>query len=154
VIADLRGQQRDEPSSPAATTSGDGKEEQTLLLFRVNRQGQMALPLSKVARLEEFPASSVERSSDRDVVQYRGEILPLVSLTSYFTGAPTARDPLQVIVYADGQRSCGLIVEEILDVVQDVVTISNPAPRPGVLGSAIIQQRVTDLLDVQAVRAA
>jgi two-component system chemotaxis sensor kinase CheA len=114
----------------------------------------MAVPLSTVARLEEFPISTVERSGDREVVQYRGEILPLVSLPTYFIGAHTQRDPLQVIVYAEGNRSVGLIVEEILDIVHEPVTISHPATRPGVVGSAIIQQRVTDLLDVQAVMRA
>src|SRR5262249_10732393 len=39
---------------------------------------RLAIPLAEVARLEEFPRSAVERAGGRAVVQYRGEILPLV----------------------------------------------------------------------------
>ena len=41
----------------------------------------MAIPLALVARLEEFPPPAVERVGEQEVVQYRGEILPLVRLS-------------------------------------------------------------------------
>ena len=40
----------------------------------------MAIPLSLVGRLEEFPRSARERMGARNVIQYRGEILRLISV--------------------------------------------------------------------------
>jgi two-component system chemotaxis sensor kinase CheA len=56
-----------------------------------------------------------------------------------------------VVVFAENGRSVGLIVDQILDIVSEQVVVQRRSPRPGVLGSAVIQQRVTDLLDVHAV---
>ncbi len=138
----------------ASQTQRDAQNVLTLLLFRVGDRDRMAIPLDLVARLEEFPASQIERSGDLEVVQYRGEILPLVSVADFFeTPAAPADQPRQVIVFSEGGRSIGLIVRQILDIVSESLTVSRAATRPGVLGSAVVQQRVTDLLDVHAVIA-
>jgi two-component system chemotaxis sensor kinase CheA len=129
-----------------------GSDGETWLLFRVNGTERMAIPLPLVARLEEFSAGQIERSGGREVVQYRGEILPLVSLTRFFGGSGGAdADPRQVIVFADRGRSVGLVVDQILDIVTQTVSPTRSQARPGVLGSAVLQQRVTDLLDVAAI---
>jgi two-component system, chemotaxis family, sensor kinase CheA len=115
----------------------------------------MAIPLSLVARLEEFAETSIETSGDGRVVQYRGEIMPLLDLGRIFKGVETPRaDTYQVVVHSDGQRSVGLVVAEILDIVNERIVVQRRASRAGVVGSAVIQQRVTDLIDVQAVVAA
>ncbi len=125
---------------------------QTLLLFQVGAQDRMAIPLHLVARLEEFPATDIERSGDQEVVQYRGDILPIISLTQFFSGSkPPAPDMRQVVVFAENGHSVGLEVEQILDIVSEQVTVLRRCTRPGVLGTAVIQQRVTDLLDVHAI---
>ncbi|MGO9302191.1 MAG: chemotaxis protein CheA, partial [Candidatus Korobacteraceae bacterium] len=50
------------------------------LLFRIGANGRMAIPLSLVSRLEEFPATQVERFAGHEVIQYREQIMPLVRL--------------------------------------------------------------------------
>jgi len=128
------------------------QDQRTLLLFRVGEGDRMAIPLDLVARLEEFPAAQVERSGPQDVVQYRGEILDLVGVASYFGLAePAADQPRQVIVVSDRGRSVGLVVSQIVDIVSESITMSRANARPGVLGSAVVQRSVTDLIDVQAV---
>ena len=57
-------------------------DRQSILLFRSGSNERLAVPLSMVARLEEFPADKVERSRDGMVVQYRGRILPWSSYRS------------------------------------------------------------------------
>ena len=57
---------------------------------------------------------------------------------------------LQVIVYADQDRSVGLVIDRILDIVDESITIQGKPAKRGVLGSAVIQQRITDILDVPA----
>jgi two-component system chemotaxis sensor kinase CheA len=129
-------------------------EKQALLLFRVDRDSRMAIPLSLVARLEEFPRDRLERAGAHEVVQYRGEILPLVDLRAMLgrTGSDeaSANAPLQVVVSSDKGRSFGLIVEHILDIVEETISVKHRSSMRGVLGAAIIQGKVTDLLDVRA----
>ncbi len=130
---------------------------QTLLLFQAGNEGRMAIPLSLVARLEEFARSKVESAGQRPVVQYRGQIMPLIRISEAVglgegdSGAVDREAPLQVVVYAERGRSVGLVVERILDIVEEDVVLDRTAERAGVLGSAVVQQRVTDLLDVQGV---
>jgi two-component system chemotaxis sensor kinase CheA len=144
---------RDRARSESAHGQADGASDmQTLLLFRVGDSDRMAMPLDLVARLEEFQRSSIERSGDQEVVQYRNEILPLVSLSKFFTGADASTvDLRQVVVFAEKGRSVGLVVDQILDIVSEHVVVQRHSSRVGVLGSAVIQHRVTDLLDVHAV---
>jgi two-component system chemotaxis sensor kinase CheA len=143
--------------APAA--AAEGGELEALLLFRVGG-ARLALPLSMVARLEEFPRERVERAGRRRVVQYRGEILPLVDLASYVEGGREAGEAvdaeadaatLKVIVYSAEGKSIGLAVERILDVVEERVVVKRGVAQKGVLGAAVVQGRVTDMLDVQGV---
>jgi two-component system chemotaxis sensor kinase CheA len=140
----------------ARDTRAGGDEKQALLLFRVDRESRMAIPLSLVARLEEFPRERLERAGAHEVVQYRGEILPLVDLRAMLGRPGNGSEgvdvdaPLQVVVSSDKGRSFGLIVEHILDIVEENVAVKQRSSQRGILGAAIIQGKVTDLLDVRA----
>ncbi len=135
-------------------------EIQTLLLVRSPGDGRLAIPLAPVARLEEFEPDHVESAGDVDVIQYRGQILPLVRLRDILGDRRPANHPtttgngafisplLQVIVFGDGARRVGLVVDEILDIVQDVFETKGRSTRPGTAGTLVIQGRVTELFDV------
>jgi two-component system chemotaxis sensor kinase CheA len=112
----------------------------------------MALPLDAVARLEEFPRSRVECVGNEDVVQYRGEILPLVHLADMFGGERSVQDLLQVVVHNDASGSVGFVVDAIEDIVETDSETGRRGGRRGTLGSVVIQGRVTELLDAQAIR--
>jgi len=127
---------------------------QTLLLFEAGQGSRMAIPLSMVARLEEFPRSAIERSGAQEVVRYRGQILPLIRVAAHVpsvTAAAGENDPLQVVVYSEQGRSVGLVVGRISDIVHETITVKRHAHGRGIFGSVVIQERVTDLLDVQSV---
>jgi len=127
-------------------------ERQTLLLFRTGRFERLAVPLALVSRLEEIPWSKIEIAAGRLVVQYRNQILPLARLAAVLDPAAEAagekRDPAQVIVFSDGDRSAGLLVDEVLDIVEETVTVRQPTKVPGLLGSAVVSGKVTDFLDL------
>jgi two-component system chemotaxis sensor kinase CheA len=131
----------------------DSAAREALLLFRVGKTNRMAIPLSMVARLEEIALDKVEKAAGRDVVQYRGAILPLIGLCRELMREhpDPSSEPLQVIVYSEQGRSVGFVVEQILDVVEETVSVRNQTARDGVLGSAVVQGKVTDLLDVHGV---
>ncbi|MGZ4814260.1 MAG: chemotaxis protein CheW [Terriglobales bacterium] len=122
------------------------------LVFRVGGCRRMAIPLSVVSRLEEISAADVERSGSQLVVQYRGHIMPLIDIAqSLKVGQAAAGEKLQVIVYQEKGHSVGLLVDQILDIVEQAVVVDEAAKTEEMLGSAVIQERVTDLLNVAAV---
>jgi two-component system chemotaxis sensor kinase CheA len=151
VVAEFREQARAAVERKTQT----GIEQQRLLLFRVGSFERLAVPLSLVARLEEFPRNSIEHAGGCQVVQYRDHILPLVPLRDVLEpGAPDhdqAPDPVQVVVFNDGDRSVGLVVDQILDVAEEAVTVRQKSGRKGLLGSAVVGKRVTDFLDLNHV---
>jgi len=130
-------------------------QKQSLLLFRAGTFERVAVPLSLVARIEEFPQSAIEHAGNGLVVQYRNRILPLVSLESVLEpDAPERREssePMQVIVFNDGDHSVGMVVDEVLDVAEELIKVRQQSSRHGLLGSAVVDSRVTDILDVSAV---
>ncbi|MGE3617828.1 MAG: chemotaxis protein CheW, partial [Gemmatimonadales bacterium] len=145
---------KDRPMVTNDAGANGGNERVTLLLFRVGDR-RLAVPLSAIARLEEFPRSTIEHSGSRQVVQYREEIMPLVSLETMlggFGGSAEADGPemCQVVVYTRDGRSVGLVVDQILDIVEQHLNVERRG-RQGILaGSAVIQDKVTDLLDLAA----
>ena len=137
-------------------------DEQTFLLFAGPGDSRMAIPLSTLARLEEFPVAQVEMSGSQWVTQYRGKILPLIRLDVVLeerrhrqraleTPPAPASPPIQVLVLNHEGRSFGLVVERILDIVEDRADVRSAATRASVLYSVVIGDRVTELLDVPAI---
>ena len=155
--ANVLGEAQEHPAGCEAITSKEQVEErQTVLLVELPGGGRVALPLSAVARLEEIPRASVERAGGIEVVQYRDRILPLIRLSlilgeNALDPAPDERDQLQVVVYADGNRSAGIVVDRIVDIVEEPLRIQLRASRDGSLGSAVIQQRVTEVIDPERI---
>jgi two-component system chemotaxis sensor kinase CheA len=151
VVAEVRDRSIKEATSQARKAADP---RQTLLLFEAGQGSRMAIPLSMVARLEEFPKSQVERSGDQEVVRYRGQILPLIRVSNYVpavTAVSKENDPMQVVVYSEQGRSVGLVVGRINDIVQENITVKRHAHGNGIFGSVVIQEKVTDLLDVQSI---
>lgn len=128
-------------------------EKQTFLLLSSSDGCRMAIPLALVSRLEEFDLNSVERAGSKEVVQYRNQILPLIRLSEALGKANPTSDgqPLSVVVHNAGGRSVGIVVDEILDIVEEAPNISAQSNKDGILGSAVLQQRVTDILDVNGI---
>jgi two-component system chemotaxis sensor kinase CheA len=145
---------RERPVDVAKTSFGaDSDRRQSLLLFNVGGKRRMAIPLALAARLEEFPLSQIEHTGDSEVVQYRGQIMPLIRVGKYITGGAVAEaDPekLSVVVYSENGRSVGFVVSSINDIVEEAFEVQRHASGRGLAGSAVVQGHVTDLLDVPA----
>lgn len=127
------------------TSQGRHSTKQSLLLFHAGGDAPKAVPLSLVARLEEIDLKTVEYSEDKPVVQYRGKLMPLVPLESSVQLAKEGMQP--ILVFSESERSMGLIVDEIIDIIEEHVEVNLSAQRPGYLGSAIIAGKATDMVD-------
>jgi two-component system chemotaxis sensor kinase CheA len=124
---------------------------ESLLVVGLEDGRRMAVPLATVTRLEEFPLTQIERVGSRQVVQYRGQILPLVNLSSYLGsgGFGEPQESLQVVVYSERGRSVGLVVDRILDIAEEVLAAKSDLDDHGLLGSAVVQNKITEMLDVR-----
>lgn len=126
----------------------EAKEELTqVLIVRGRDATPKATPLQLVSRIEEVAAARIEYADDKAVLQYRGQLMPLVGLDGErrFPGTIATRP---VIVFDNEERAIGLVVEEILDIVEAPLTSAIKAERAGVLGSLVIGDAVTDVIDL------
>jgi two-component system chemotaxis sensor kinase CheA len=140
------------------TRQGAVDDRTALLVLEVADGRRAALPLTAVARLEEFGRDRIERSGTAEVVQYRDGILPLVRLASAIglTDTSDRGEQVSVVVHETGGAAggaIGIVIDRVLDVVDVVVSTSQVGRRAGVTGSAVVQDRVTDLVDLEAVVA-
>ena len=126
----------------------------------------MAVLLSALARLEQFPVDQLEKSGAESVIQYRGQILRLIYLDvvledgrETLSRAQAAQSPARtsdpdsilVLVCNHEGSTVGLVVERILDIVEDRADVKSPATRKGVLYTAVIRERVTEILDLEVI---
>ena len=156
VVSDRKETLPVEEEAKAATDSG---EYQVLLLLESASGTRLALPLSQVTRLEKIQGERVEKAGQRRVVQYRGEVMPLIdvsaSLGMTIEGEPSTGDAdetLQVVVVHNNEgRHVGLVFRRILDIVEDRFTTEDLGSREGVTGTFVVQGQVAELLDLNRV---
>ena len=122
------------------------EEKTSLLVFRAGSTQAKAVPLALITRLEEVDAHTIELSNGRHMVQYRGQLMPLVSMNENVRVKGEGAQPL--LVFSDGARSMALVVDEIIDIVEDHLDIQVGSDNSGVLGSAIIKGHATEIIDV------
>jgi len=122
-----------------------------MLLFRAGDGENKAVPLGLVARLENIGQDKLEFAAGAPVTQYRGRLMRLVPMAG--TIDPD-RSEHPVLVFTDmdmgrsRDRCMGLIVDEIVDVVDEHLRIELSGARPGILGTAVIAGRATDVIDM------
>jgi two-component system chemotaxis sensor kinase CheA len=130
----------------AAELSAANENKLSLLVFRAGSPQPKAVPLSLVTRLEEIDGRQIELSNGRHLVQYRGQLMPLVRVN----GDVRIKDEgaQQLLVFSDGGRSMALVVDEIVDIVEDNLDIQVGSESPGILGSAVIKGDATEIIDL------
>jgi two-component system chemotaxis sensor kinase CheA len=146
-----------EESRKALTVSTEAAagERQALLIVCHGQERRGAIPLGLVTRLEELSPCAIEKSGLRQVIQYRGAIMPLIRLSHVLGGNAPAEDQhdtkIRVVVHSNAGRMAGLVVDQIVDIVEGRVAVTRDDHTPGIHGSAVIQGHVTDILDVRAI---
>ena len=150
LTAEMKDQQH---AANLKDTNHANHETQTLLVVDLGDSRRFALPTSMVARLEKVAHTAVEQTDGHEVIQYRGEIMPIVRLANIF-GAANYGEPepeeLQIIVYSDHDYSCGFAVNRIVDIVETELRLQQQqhGHSDNLLGTTVIQDRVTDVLNL------
>jgi two-component system chemotaxis sensor kinase CheA len=129
----------------AAMRASAAEQLTSLLVFRAGTNQPKAVPLALVTRLEEIAADKIELSNGRYMVQYRDQLMPMVQMD----GVKIATSGTQpILVFADDGRSMGLVVDEIIDIVEEKLDIEVAGGEEGILGSAVIKGQATEVIDV------
>ncbi|WP_127126430.1 chemotaxis protein CheW [Georgenia sp. SYP-B2076] len=136
---------------PVAVPEPAAPEARRVLVLAVGDGRRVAVPISSVSRIERIAATRVERVGRHEVVQLRGVIVPLVRLDRVL-GVADAPDPaeLLVVVYHHDDRSVAMVVNEILDIVADDEGRHSAIEDTGLIGSTVLDEHVTGLLDGDA----
>ena len=128
----------------------DNKERSVAFLsFTLGKGAPKAVPLELVSRLEEIDVKDIEVAGDKPVVQYRGDLMRLITLDDEF--ALPNSGMVDVIVFGYDKKVIGLVVNEIIDIVQaplDIKITSKSAKEHGYLGSMVISGKATDVVDI------
>lgn len=137
---------QEEAASDAAGDPAHPVERTTMLVFRTGKDQVKAVPLSLVTRLEEVEAGQFESGGGRTLLNYRGRLMPVVPVD----GVELRRSGLQpLVIFSERDFSMALAVDAIVDIVDEVLDVEMLAsPEEGLLGSAIIRGRATEILDV------
>ncbi len=117
----------------------------SILLFHTQQPGLKAVALGAVQRIENFDMTTVEFVQGDAVVQYRGTLLPLLSMDGDFGIRREGRQ--QVLVFSREGRSVGLAIDAIVDIVQDNIAYQKVSRAQGLFGSAIIAGKAVDVID-------
>ncbi|NOZ64939.1 MAG: hybrid sensor histidine kinase/response regulator [Alphaproteobacteria bacterium] len=144
-------------SDKVTDSSGLGMEEdvkqtaarndnEAILLFRAGKDSRRAVPLSLVARLEEIEVSTIEEADGQPVVQYRGQLMPLLTVSASYELKQEGRQP--VLVFTDGDKTMGVAVDEIIDIMEDKIDIELSSTIAGQVGTAVIDGEATEIIDV------
>ncbi|OYU61529.1 MAG: hybrid sensor histidine kinase/response regulator [Bradyrhizobium sp. PARBB1] len=129
----------------ASAHAASGEQLTSLLVFRAGSSQPKAVPLGLVTRLEEIATDKIELSNGRYMVQYREQLMPLVQMAGVEVQAQGSQP---ILVFADDGRSMGLVVDEIIDIVEEKLNIEVAGSQDGILGSAVIKGQATEVIDV------
>jgi two-component system chemotaxis sensor kinase CheA len=129
----------------AAQRASAAEQLTSLLVFRAGSSQPKAVPLGLVTRLEEIAADKIELSNGRYMVQYRDQLMPLVQMGGVSVQTSGSQP---ILVFADDGRSMGLVVDEIIDIVEERLHIEVAGSQEGILGSAVIKGQATEVIDV------
>ncbi len=144
VSADISGE--DEKKAKQEIVYSDSDRTTSMLLFRSQSGESKAVPLALITRLEEIGVDKIESSNDRYMIQYRDALTPLVFMDP--SAKPREEGVQQFLVFSDNERSMGLAVEEIVDIVDEKLDIEIASENDGVLGSAVIKGKATEVVDI------
>ncbi len=122
------------------------REKTRLILFRSGNGALKVVPLSLISRIESVTGDAIVISDDRLVMQHRGFLMPLLHFDDARSHETIAGRP--VLVLGIGGESVGLIVDEIIDIVEDFLDIEIASASAGTIGSARINGLVVEIIDI------
>lgn len=122
-----------------------------IVLFRTLDGRSMATPAATVARIEKLTRQELRLDGGVAAARVAGRITPILEAAASAwpqsePGQPIPFKPL--LVFGEGADVVGLVVDEIVDVIEARLDIETASDRPGALGAATIKGRIVEVCDV------
>lgn len=138
------------------TRPATSADRQRFLLVRNGPEVQVAIPISQIARLEGLPANLLRRMGSREVMEYRGQIIPMLRLSQFlpnaeFEESSASTSSIEVVIYTENRHTIGMLVGCIVDIIEEQPLLQPLASRPGVIGSFVSNHNLVELLDLPAI---
>ncbi len=132
------------------------KDSQSMLLLSNGHDEQFAIPLGLVSRIEKIRKEDLTETSGRRALKYRGGTLIVLAIEDVAPVKPRVEtNSPYVVVFKYGGKEVGVVVSHIIDVVDFLTDIDEDTFRqPGIVGSSIIMDRITLLIDLYGLAAA
>jgi two-component system chemotaxis sensor kinase CheA len=127
----------------ATTDQPDLTTNTRLVLFRAGSGAVKAIPLSLITRIEIVASSMLERCDNAYVMRHNGNLMLLLPIAEV---TPAQEHP--VLVMGVGGEHMGLLVDEILDIVEEPLNVEIASTTPGIIGSAPIRDMTVELIDI------
>ncbi|MFK7961739.1 MAG: chemotaxis protein CheW [Phycisphaerales bacterium] len=134
----------------ALDSDGISVEMQSSLIFSNHSTELFAVPTALISRIERVAAADLGKLGGKDILQYSGHSLPLISLEHHVNVLPREEhDHYHVVVFTFAGSDIGLIAPQLVDIHGistqiDQVTFSEP----GIIGSVIENERPVRIVDV------
>lgn len=141
-VGELESRTKDELEAANAKNS---ERVVSFLLFSTNHGAPKAVPLELVSRLEEVNAQDIEVSGNSPVIQYRGDLMRLIDLHDRQLPSEGMHE---VIVFTYDNKTVGLLVDKIIDIVEAPLEVKMLSESDAYLGSMVINDKTTDVVDV------
>lgn len=118
------------------------------LLFRAHGRN-IAFRVTSLPRLEAIDPKNIETIVDKKVVHYRDEIIPVLSTDFLHHPGSEPDHPRNMIILQNGERRYGILATEILDIVEEQITVRRETnDRREIEGYALIKDETTVVLNV------
>ncbi|MBI5556078.1 MAG: chemotaxis protein CheW [Deltaproteobacteria bacterium] len=130
------------------------EDSQSLLIVMNGPDEQMAIPLGLISRIERIKNGEISVTAGRRNIQYRGGSLALFGVEEVANVGmrDQAAESCYVIVFPMAGREVGIMVSEIVDILDAQIKIDDVTHKqPGILGSMIIFDKITLLVDLYGV---
>lgn len=147
LLGDLPSSQTlNENTSPQQKINDDHKQD-VFLIFHANDDTPKAIPLSSLTRLETITLEKVEFSDKKAFAQYRGNLTPLLTLNNAQEFPRTGIKP--TFILSNTKYTMGIIVDEIIDILEGDAEFKIKSTTPGTLGTLILKEHATDIVDLE-----
>ncbi len=123
------------------------REPMRLIVFRAGPGALKAAPLSIISRIESVRSEEIFVSDGKRMMTHQGRLMPLISPSDDMVATmPGGVQP--VLVIGVGGEPMGLLVSEIVDIVEEELEIEIAGESESVIGSTTINGEPAEILDI------
>ncbi len=121
------------------------KSKTCIVLLRAGAGALKALPLSLVMRIEEVDGSKLSRSGDAFLMPHENRLLPVIPASDDMVIGSRA---YPILVLAGAGQAVGLLVEEVVDVLEEALDLQMSGVDEKIVGIANLRGQIVELLDM------